>query len=69
MTTQRRRPKMEVRFESSVSTNAASYTDMVGWFQKQREWGVCVCVCVRKWVALVLDENGEKGQLYEFLGE
>ena len=39
MTTQRRRPKIEVRFESCVSMNAPSKIDIVEEREREREIG------------------------------
>ena len=47
MTTHSLRPKIEVGFDSSVSTNAASYTDIFFFFSLSLFCFVfCLCMCV-----------------------
>lgn len=74
MTTQRRRPKIDVFLDSCVSMNAASYTDMMMMMFFLVVVNVVVCVCFsmrfRKLVALdlVWKENVSEWKM-EFLFE
>lgn len=74
MTTQRRRPKIDVFLDSCVSMNAASYTDMTMMMFFLVVVNVVVCVCFsmrfRKLVALdlVWKENLSEWKM-EFLFE